>query len=244
MCEMKEMEAPLRERKKMRGLTVPQAVTFTKADGTKAEKPPRLNFDNVKLLFRSNCIVALDFETCAHSCEPIQAGPQTFKIGSSCRAISGCWHAEGCDGFEQVLEREDVRGLRHGLVRAEEHDDVVEIVLLHLLRLAEKHHVYQNAFPVFDASSMSFEEKARHESAAVCHACLKPFGDSEDKRRVIDHCHGTGRYRCALHHGCNAKMKQPNEIIVFAHNLSRFDGHLIIQAIARLQTHALSRLAC
>ena len=90
-------------------------------------------------------------------------------------------------------------GLRHGLVRAEEHDDVVEIVLLHLLRLAERHYVYQNAFPEFDHSSMTSEEKERHESAAVCHACRKPFGDSEAKKRVHDHCHGTGRYRCALH---------------------------------------------
>jgi hypothetical protein len=62
-------------------------------------------------------------------------------------------------------------GLRHGLVRAEEHDDVVEIVLLHLLRLAERHYVYQNAFSEFDHSSMTSEEKERRESATVCHAC-------------------------------------------------------------------------
>ena len=237
ICEVKEMDAPLRERKKMRAITVPEGITITNADGSKTLKPTHLRFEKPDYLIRANCVVSLDFETCAHSCDPIQAGPQTFKIGSSCRAISGCWHAEGCDGFEQVLEREDVIGLRHGLVRAEEHDDVVEIVLLHLLRLAERHYVYQNAFPEFDHSSMTSEEKERHESATVCHACRKPFGDSEAKKRVHDHCHGTGRYRCALHHGCNAQMKQSNQIIVFAHNLARFDGHLIIQAIARLQSH-------
>ena len=52
-----------------------------------------------------------------------------------------------------------------------------------------------------------------------------------------DHCHGTGRYRGPACEECNLKMKQPKEVVVLAHNMSRFDGHLILQAIAVLQKH-------
>jgi hypothetical protein len=116
------------------------------------------------------------------------------------------------DGFERVLEREDVRHLARGLVRAEGHDAVVENILLSLLQLGEKHSKLQNAFPTFDASSMTSEQKREHKSARCCHACRKPFEDTELKRKVHDHCHGTGLYRNAVRQECNLKMKQASRI--------------------------------
>jgi len=67
--------------------------------------------------------------------------------------------------------------------------------------------------------------------------------------RKLDHCHMTGKYRGAAHSGCNLKLKinskEPwrNKIPVFFHNLRGFDGHLIMQALARSKATNLKCIA-
>ena len=52
---------------------------------------------------------------------------------------------------------------------------------------------------------------------------LKEF----DGDKVRDHCHYTGKYRGALHSGCNLKPGERTLIIpVLAHNNSRCDSHI------------------
>ena len=58
------------------------------------------------------------------------------------------------------------------------------------------------------------------------------------KDSVRDHDHLTGRYQGAAHNDCNFKLKMnpktaPNP--VFFHNLKGYDGHLLMQAMARVQ---------
>lgn len=79
---------------------------------------------------------------------------------------------------------------------------------------------------------MIFDKTAKmtsFESATKCYACgLKLNGD-----KVRDHCHFTGRYRGALHSGCNLKLKQkPFSIPVFAHNMSGCDSHMFVKLLA------------
>ena len=46
-----------------------------------------------------------------------------------------------------------------------------------------------------------------YKCASSCHICFKPF--REDKPKVRDHCHYTGRYRGPAHMGCNLQYKIP-----------------------------------
>ena len=56
------------------------------------------------------------------------------------------------------------------------------------------------------------------------------------KDSVRDHDHMTGKYRGAAHNECNFKLKlnpKTAPIPVFFHNLKGYDGHLLMQAMAR-----------
>ena len=52
----------------------------------------------------------------------------------------------------------------------------------------------------------------------------------EDKDKVRDHCHITGKYRGAAHSQCNLKLKIPRKIPIIFHNLG-YDGHLIFREL-------------
>ena len=78
---------------------------------------------------------------------------------------------------------------------------------------------------------MIFDETARisFESATKCFAC----GEKLNGDKVRDHCHLTGRYRGALHSGCNLKLRQrPFSIPVSAHNMSGYDSHMFVKLLA------------
>ena len=58
------------------------------------------------------------------------------------------------------------------------------------------------------------------------------------KDSVRDHDHMTGKYRGAAHKECNFKLKlnvKTMPIPVIFHNLKGYDGHLLMQAMARVQ---------
>ena len=58
------------------------------------------------------------------------------------------------------------------------------------------------------------------------------------KDSVRDHDHMTGKYRGAAHNECNFKLKlnpKTTPIPVIFHNLKGYDGHLLMQAMARVQ---------
>ena len=57
------------------------------------------------------------------------------------------------------------------------------------------------------------------------------------KDAVKDHCHITGKYRGAAHNACNLKFRlkpktAPKAVVV--HNLKGYNGHLLMQAVARV----------
>lgn len=76
---------------------------------------------------------------------------------------------------------------------------------------------------------MSDEEKLKHEVTKICHLCKFSFSNKNCK--VIDHNHLTGRYRQTICNSCNLKIKMPNFIPVFIHNLSNYDAHFIIREL-------------
>ena len=71
------------------------------------------------------------------------------------------------------------------------------------------------------------KEKERYNEETRCWICKGEFG--ENKEKVKDHCHYTGRYRGAAHNECNLKYRNPNFTPVIFHNLSGYDSHLFIK---------------
>ena len=72
----------------------------------------------------------------------------------------------------------------------------------------------------------------------TCLFCADPRLVPNFKDSVRDHDHMTGKYRGAARNECNFKLKlNPNTmpIPVFFHNLKGYDGHLLMQAKARVR---------
>ena len=72
----------------------------------------------------------------------------------------------------------------------------------------------------------------------TCLFCADPLLVPNFKDSVKDHDHMTGKYRGAAHNECNFKLKlnpKTMPIPVIFHNLKGYDGHLLMQAMARAQ---------
>ena len=83
-------------------------------------------------------------------------------------------------------------------------------------------------------------ERVLHDSQKVCFLCEKEScTDKNNKKeykricKVRDHCHFTGKYRCAAHSKCNLQYKVPKVIPVVFHNVSAYDNHFIIGQLAK-----------
>ena len=70
----------------------------------------------------------------------------------------------------------------------------------------------------------------------TCLFCADPLLVPNFEDSVRDHDHMTGKYRVAAHNECNFKLKlnpKTTPIPVIFHNLKGYDGHLLMQAMAR-----------
>ena len=72
----------------------------------------------------------------------------------------------------------------------------------------------------------------------TCLFCAEPLLVPNFKDSVRDHDHMTGKYRGAAHNECNFKLKLNQKtmpIPAIFHNLKGYDGHLLMQAMARVE---------
>ena len=69
------------------------------------------------------------------------------------------------------------------------------------------------------------------EDATICWICENDFSDND--QRVLDHCPYTNKFLGWAHNECNVNRKTTNHIPVLAHNLSNYDLHFIIKALAK-----------
>ena len=72
----------------------------------------------------------------------------------------------------------------------------------------------------------------------TCLFCADPLLVENFKDSVKDHNHMTGKYRRAAHNECNFKLKlnaKTAPIPIIFHKLKGYDGHLLMQAMARVQ---------
>jgi hypothetical protein len=79
---------------------------------------------------------------------------------------------------------------------------------------------------------MSVKNYDELEKAVECHICNGKF--SKDDKKVLDHCHVTGKFRGAAHNSCNLNFKLTGKIPVVFHNLRGYDSHFIMQGVAEL----------
>ncbi|CAB4011854.1 hypothetical protein AC249_AIPGENE9596, partial [Paramuricea clavata] len=79
---------------------------------------------------------------------------------------------------------------------------------------------------------MSVKDYDKLEKAVECHICGGKF--SEGDKKVLDHCHVTGKFRGAAHNSCNLNFKLTGKIPVVFHNLRGYDGNFIMQGVAEL----------
>ena len=83
------------------------------------------------------------------------------------------------------------------------------------------------------------EEKESYKNQELCHICDKEFytdtnnDEYKKMRKVMDHCHYTGKYRGAVHSKCNLNYKIVRKIPVLFHNRSVYDYHFKIKYLSR-----------
>ena len=85
---------------------------------------------------------------------------------------------------------------------------------------------------------MSSEENKSYKEQEACHICKEKFCMDKDdenyqnKRKVKDHCHYTGKFRGAAHSKCNLNYKVPKDIPMIIHNAG-YDTHFIINQLTK-----------
>ena len=80
-------------------------------------------------------------------------------------------------------------------------------------------------------------EQLMTDAATACCICGNNFADP---RKVIHHCHLTGHIFGVTHTECNLKAGTVSFLMVFFHNLSRYDAHHIIKHLKLKANEALS----
>ena len=72
---------------------------------------------------------------------------------------------------------------------------------------------------------MTNENEKIYNSSHICWICKQELNID----KVRDHCHVTGRFRCAVHNKCNINLRLPKKLPIIFHNLQRYDDHLIFK---------------
>ena len=82
--------------------------------------------------------------------------------------------------------------------------------------------------------ALTFEQQNEFNTATHCHICEGLF--LENEKRVRDHSHlMPGKYNGPAHESCNLNFNDNHTIPIVFHNLSCYDGHLIIKALAETE---------
>jgi hypothetical protein len=102
----------------------------------------------------------------------------------------------------------------------------------------------ENKARLYPKAILTEDDKEIVKSATKCWLCNDDFNnkveqsnsgkDYQPLKKVIDHCHVSGKFLGAAHLKCNAGWHIKNTIPLVMHNLSRYDSHLIIKSINQL----------
>ena len=76
---------------------------------------------------------------------------------------------------------------------------------------------------------MSKKEEHLFQQSNSCWICQKLIDN--DKERVRDHCHVTGKFRGAVHWSCTISFQLTKKVPVIFHNLGGYNSHLIFNEL-------------
>ena len=80
------------------------------------------------------------------------------------------------------------------------------------------------------------EQQESYENAKVSYICKEKFANKQEKDekycKVRDHCHYTGKYRCAGHSIFDLKYDVSKKIRIAFQNGSNYNYHFIIKELA------------
>ncbi|XP_025192669.1 uncharacterized protein LOC112592729, partial [Melanaphis sacchari] len=108
----------------------------------------------------------------------------------------------------------------------ENNKDVAEHFINSIVEIAEKiEKLLKTNTPIIYTT----EQRKTHESCTTCNLCKTKF--SQENHKVADHCHLSGKFRQSLCNTCNLKLRTPNFVPVFFHNLSNYDAHFIVTSL-------------
>ena len=180
-----------------------------------------VQFENVKEIESKPFVIYADFE-CRLEKVNIQKGDKTTQ--TQIHKSSGY-----CLQFVSRVDPSESRTIQY----TAKTDD--ENVALHFIRtvtdlvydLGQK---YAEDRPMF----MTAEDQGTFNNAARCWICNKDFVDDD---KVRDHCHYTGKFRGAAHAQCNLALKKDKTIPVGFHNGTKYDFHLLVRELGRVNGH-------
>ena len=76
---------------------------------------------------------------------------------------------------------------------------------------------------------MTIEDEENDQNSQNCWICHEKIINNKDK--VRDHCHITGKFRGAAHNKCNINLRLPRKLPIIFHNLQGYDGHIIFKEL-------------
>lgn len=88
--------------------------------------------------------------------------------------------------------------------------------------------IFDNPLPMIPLTP---DENIHFQNAKTCFVCGELF-NAEANDKVKDHSHLDGRFRGACHRSCNLNFSESHEIPIVSHNMSNYDGHLLIKHLA------------
>ena len=203
------------------GINGPQRIQLPRDDDK------LLNYKDVRKQMKAPAIIVADFETLNRRIIDCNLSGTTFKTKHQ-TPIAFSYKVIGITE-ELSVPIQVYRGT-----------DAADIAMEQLLQEQERiKTIYRRIenHPVPLIRPMPTEDEVNFRRQKYCHICGGTMGD---KDKVRDHCHFTGAYRGAAHNECNLNYKITGVIPVIFHNLKRYDGHIIMQAIGKVKNQAIS----
>ncbi|HIC32784.1 MAG TPA: hypothetical protein EYO76_12795 [Flavobacteriaceae bacterium] len=107
-------------------------------------------------------------------------------------------------------------------------NNCIQVFLAYLLSIEEK--LLDETTVNIPMVDLTADEYYAYSQCDKCPVCKTNFTLDGPSLKVRDHCHFSGKFRRALCQGCNLQARETLRFNVWAHNMSGFDGQLVMRA--------------
>lgn len=188
------------------------------------EEDKWLNYKDIRKQLKVPYIIYADFESLLQPIQGCDNNPENSSTIKTTKHIPSGF-AYKVVGLTPEITKEKEPVVYRGVDAA---DKFVECMVGEIDYIESK-------FKHCEPMQMTGNDWQSFKKASHCHICNQKLGQD----RVRDHCHVTGKFRGAAHKDCNINYKFTGRIPCVLHNLKGYDGHLIMQAIGKVQDKQL-----